>query len=68
MSDLETDRRPVHTYRNDPLRHSAAPSIDPYDDDVSYRDSEMRNIDLAAILVGTIMALGPLTVFTIFGS
>lgn len=67
MVDLETGR-PVVTHREERLRSSSTPSIDTYDEDVTYRESEMRNLDLAAFVVGTIMALGPLSVFTIFGS
>ncbi len=67
MTDLETGR-PVENYRDDRLRTSASPSIDTYEEDVTYRDSEMRKLDTAALAVGTIMALGPLTVFSIFGS
>ena len=67
MVDLETGR-PVGTYRHDRLRQSASPSIDPYEDNATDRDSEMRNLDLAAFVTGTVMALGPLSVFTIFGS
>jgi hypothetical protein len=68
MSIQETDT-PLEERHLGELKQSTAPSIDPYDDrEFIDRDREMRGLDMAAMVVGTVMALGPLTVFTIFGS
>ncbi len=49
------------------LQQADAPPLDYHDDDGS-RHGEMRSLDIAAVVVGTVMALGPLSVFSIFGS
>lgn len=49
------------------LQSAEAPPIDAYEE-FTHRDGEMRRLDLTAILVGTIMALGPLSVYSVFGS
>ena len=61
------------TYVVQPLQRSASPSMDAYDefedrDAHAVDDRQMFMLDVAAVVVGTIMALGPLSVYSIFGS
>jgi hypothetical protein len=60
------------TYVVTPLQRSTAPSMDTYDAfedrDEPVDHQRMFMLDVSAIIVGTIMALGPLTVYSIFGS
>jgi hypothetical protein len=60
------------TYAVTPLQRSTSPSIDAYetfeDRDEPIDHQRMFMLDVSAIVVGTIMALGPLSVYSIFGS
>jgi hypothetical protein len=61
------------TYVVQPLQRSISPSMDAHAEfeadaagDIDHR--RMFMLDVAAVIVATIMALGPLSVYSIFGS
>jgi hypothetical protein len=60
------------TYVVQPLQRSVSPSMDAYEDhdegDAFVDERRMFMLDVSAVIVATIMALGPLSVYSIFGS
>lgn len=56
-----------------PLQRTNSPSMDAYEEFEDREDHpidhrRMQMLDLSAVIVATIMALGPLSVYSIFGS
>jgi hypothetical protein len=74
MSQNEIEQTFVEeTYAVQPLQRSVSPSMDAYEafddrDDHPLDERRMFMLDVSAVIVGTIMALGPLSVYSIFGS